>query len=394
MSGSLLRGPRRHLLTALCAAAGLALASPATARADELDDFKAKESIKAQKAIREVKGLIAEARKQESKNPLRARSLLRQARLSLDESSVTEKDRGILSRQITQALKSVEAAIRERDSDADSAAEREALRKREEARRRDLEAQKKSPRYAQAKSMIETGRGALGFYDRMKAKREAGFLALDREVLESASRMTEERFTERFREITERRKPKLSNAEKHLLKMLNSTLSVNFDAMPLKEVIEFLSDRAKINIFVDETSLKDADIDYDDPVTFKAKKFTVRSILKRILAEKGLTFIIKEAAVQVMTPEKASKFMVVRAYPIGDLLPVPPAGVPPMFNRMAMIQGANEIIALIVSTVEPASWAINGEGGKGTIVFSPTTMSLIIRQSAEFHYQMGGFLSK
>jgi hypothetical protein len=392
MSGSLLRAPRWNVLAACAVAAGMALAT--AARADDIDDYTASAAVKVQKALREINGLIAEARKLEASNPTRARGLLREARYQLDGTAgIPESDRTALVRQINSAVRSVEAAVRERNGDAEAATAREDQRRREEARRRELEAQKKqNGRYARAQDMINTGKGALSAYERLKQKREAGVLQIDREVMESASRITEERITERFIRASERAKPKLTKAEIHLLKMLNSTLSVNFDKMPLKDAIEYLHDKTDINIFVDENSLKDANVEYDDPVSFKARKVTVRTILKKILADKGLTFIIKEAAVQVMTPEKAKQFMVVRAYPIADLLPLADPRMGPGLNRMQMLQSAQGIINLIVTTVEPESWKFNG--GTGTIAFDPTTMTLVIRQTAEFHYQMGGFLSR
>ena len=53
-----------------------------------------------------------------------------------------------------------------------------------------------------------------------------------------------------------------------------------------------------------------------------------------------------------------------------------------------MYQGVQQMMDLIVNTVEPASWQVNG--GWGTISFHEPSMSLIIRAPAEFHYQFGG----
>jgi hypothetical protein len=50
------------------------------------------------------------------------------------------------------------------------------------------------------------------------------------------------------------------------------------------------------------------------------------------------------------------------------------------------------LMDLIVNTVEPASWQVNG--GWGTISFHEPSMSLLIRQTAEFHYQMGNGLGR
>ena len=50
--------------------------------------------------------------------------------------------------------------------------------------------------------------------------------------------------------------------------------------LTFREVIDLLHDKAGLPILIDETSLKDAMVDYSDPVTFKASKATVRTIFK------------------------------------------------------------------------------------------------------------------
>jgi hypothetical protein len=190
--------------------------------------------------------------------------------------------------------------------------------------------------------------------------------------------------------ISERGKQKLTTKEVALLKALNSTLSVDFDKKRLSLVIELLQDKAGLTILVDESSLKDANVDlYEDTVTFKVNKVTVRTILKKILADRGLTYVIREGMVSVVTQQKAREMMVVRAYPINDLVATnDPIFWGPIFNRAFMLQNAQMIINMIQSSVEPSQWNVNG--GPASITFHEPTMSLVIRASAEMHFQMGG----
>ena len=58
---------------------------------------------------------------------------------------------------------------------------------------------------------------------------------------------------------------------------------------------------------------------------------------------------------------------------------------PPGLNQSIALA---QIVTLITQSVEPSSWDVNG--GNGTITFEPITMSLIIKQSAEVHYQIRG----
>jgi hypothetical protein len=378
MSGSYLRGPRWTLLAAFCAAAVLALAG--TGRAGDLDRFQKKQAVLNKKTIGEVRDLIGKARKQESKDPAQAKTLLQQARTQLDNATDLPKaDQADLERQIRAALASVEATVREQGNQARAGADRTFQKQAEREKRRDLESQnKQNGAFSKSEGMIKNSNATLSQYGKLKLQREAGTVAVTREVYETNSQMTEKRFDKARSEWLDKYRPtsKLTAKEKELLKMLNSTLTVAWDKTPLKDAIEFLQDKTNLNILVDENSLKEANVEYDDPVTLKGKKLPVRLILKKILADKGLTYIIKDA----------------RAYAVGDLLPVfmPQAG--PFVNRVRMYQGVQQLMDLIVNTVEPATWQVNG--GLGTMSFHEPSMSLVIRQTAEFHYQMGGGLGR
>jgi hypothetical protein len=393
MSRSHPRG-RWTLLAAFAVAAGLALAG--SGRAQDLDRFQAKEAINAQKTVSEIRNLLATARKQEAKDPAQAKVLLQQARRQLDNATgLPEGDRVALDRQIRAALRSVEATVREQGVQAKTAADRDAVKQAERGRQRDLDAKgKQAIGFNKTEDMIKGARGNLSQYDKLKLKRESGIVGATREVYESASIMGEQRFNKDRTQWLDKYRPtsKLTAKEKELLKMLNSVLSVNWDKTPLKDALEYLQDKTGQSILVDENSLREAMVEYDDPVTLKQKKLSVRVILKKILADKGLTYVIKDATIHVMTPEKAKSYMVARAYPVGDLLPVYMQQMGPFLNTARQAQGLRQLIQAIIDTVDPASWQANG--GSGTIGFHAPSMSLIIRQSAEIHYQMGGSLSR
>jgi hypothetical protein len=190
--------------------------------------------------------------------------------------------------------------------------------------------------------------------------------------------------------IVDRSKPKLTEKEVTLLKALNSTLSVDFDKTRLSKVFDFIQDKAGLTILIDEPSLKDANVDlYEDLVTFKVKKVTVRTVLRKILADRGLNYVIKDGMLQVMTQQKCRDMMVVRAYPVNDLVAIDNQLFwGPVFSRALMLQNAQRLIDMIAASIEPSHWNING--GPGSITFHEPTMALVIRASAEMHYMLGG----
>jgi hypothetical protein len=131
-------------------------------------------------------------------------------------------------------------------------------------------------------------------------------------------------------------------------------------------------------------------VTYDTQVTLAAKTVTARTILRKILGEFGLTYVIKDGAIQVMSALKAKDMMVTRAYYVGDLFG--PAGGPgdpwtnifgPGLAQVQMAQTIAGIIQMIQTTVDPQSWQANG--GPGAIYFYYPSLSIVVKQSAEVH---------
>jgi hypothetical protein len=210
----------------------------------------------------------------------------------------------------------------------------------------------------------------------------------------------------------------LTAKEKSIIAALNRTISVNFRNSKLEDVIEFLQTYTGQAILLDREGMKDAEISYDAPITLNVKGVTVRTLLRKILGDLGMTYVIKDETIQATSAQKAREMMVVRRYYVGDLLagmgglgPVasPPGGfwnpgvfpgVVPYFNRFPFGLAANpqlqatknresvkQLLELVQSSVDPQSWQANG--GNGTITFHAPSMSLIIKQSAEVHALLG-----
>jgi hypothetical protein len=240
-----------------------------------------------------------------------------------------------------------------------------------------------------AKDFIGSTKGASNAAADNVRNREKGMIASSRDIERVLPMDKDINFPSNWKEITERRKAlvsqKLTEKEVKLLKTLNSTLSLKYDKDSFKAVINHLQDRTGLDIIIDEGSLRDANVDYDDPVTFKIEKITVRTALKKILGDKGLTYIIKEGAIQVMTPKKAAEYTVIRTYPIGDLITPITANAmfPPYMQQLQKQQNAQQVINLIVSMTGQDNWQPNGPG---SITFFGD--SLVVRASAEMHYQL------
>jgi hypothetical protein len=190
-------------------------------------------------------------------------------------------------------------------------------------------------------------------------------------------------------EKSKRRSPeqKLTAREKELLEALKKPITAEFNADTFSSVIEYLQKRTGLTILVDKQALDEANVTYDTPVTLRLPKVATRTVLKRLLGDLGLTYVIKDESIQVTTPARAKDMMVTRVYYVGDLLPLASPFDTILGNELAMLASIRSIIDM-VQGIDPPSWQANG--GPGTVVYDPARMALIIKNSAEFHYRMGG----
>src|SRR5262249_10744736 len=138
------------------------------------------------------------------------------------------------------------------------------------------------------------------------------------------------------------------------------------------------------------------------------------TLLRKILSDLGMTYVIKEETIQATSAQRAREMMTVRRYYVGDLLAgmgalgtltgpqaalanagILPGGIqnfgglplatPANAQNLAMqkMESVKQLIDLIQSSVDAQTWQANG--GSGTITFHAPSMSLVIKQSAEVH---------
>jgi hypothetical protein len=191
-------------------------------------------------------------------------------------------------------------------------------------------------------------------------------------------------------EKSKRRSPlaKLTDKEKALLEALKKPVKVDFNMETFQSVINNLSKQMGQDILLDKQSLDEAAIGYDTPITLRfTKPVSGRTALKRVLADVGLTYVIRKEAIEVTTAARAKEMLTVETYYIGDLIGIVNPMVPAIANQFQMIQAIGNILSQI-QNIDPESW--EGRGGPGTVTFNPVTMSIIVKQSSEVHYMLKG----
>jgi len=187
-----------------------------------------------------------------------------------------------------------------------------------------------------------------------------------------------------------RKKPNYTVKEELILRALASPVSATFKGTRFQGVIDQLQEATGQNIIVDKATLEAANVSYDTEVTLNAKGWALRTVLRKVLGNLGLAYVIKDEEIQIVTAEQAKDMMTVRTYYLGDLVGLPDWRLGPALGEARAEELANQIMDLIRSSIDPNSWDVNH--GLGTIKYEPRTRTLIIRQSAEVHSMLGSSL--
>jgi hypothetical protein len=428
---------RRFILAAFALLAFATLRSaavpPAEGNKDLLDEARRRDQVAQQKAEADFRDALVEMSKLEYANPARAAERLKKMLTVLDEDTVLSpakrdawkrvlKDRiRVCETEADRAAKeAAEGAAKdarrdERNAVADQKARDEDQLKRdlkgiremqkagdtEGANRLADDVARRHPDSpaATAGRQITSRADALAKYRALRDEKANGWARGMGWVDESSVLPKDPDFNfpspEKWKEITKARtKTQATEKEKAILKALESPVTVSFEGSTLEAAIDYLQTLSGQTIILDKRTLDEVGINYDTPVNVrKMRRVELRTALRKVLGEVGLTYIVEKETIHVLTPAEARKKMTVRTYYLGDLaaaLDPNDAFFGPIYNGAAMRTRVATLVQMITSTVEPDSWKVNNPEAEGTIVFDPVTLSLIVKQSAEIHYMLGG----
>jgi tetratricopeptide (TPR) repeat protein len=139
---------------------------------------------------------------------------------------------------------------------------------------------------------------------------------------------------ERWREMTKKRekyksvdlKQKSPNEAKIYEALERPIDPIEFTETPLRDVIAQLQDAQGIPIQADVRALEDLGIDLDTPITGSSVPgASLRSTMKRLLEGVDLTYLVQDDAMLITTKDKAAENLILKVYPVGDLvIPVTP----------------------------------------------------------------------
>lgn len=167
----------------------------------------------------------------------------------------------------------------------------------------------------------------------------------------------------------------LTGREKQILSTLDqlSKADYSFNNTPFNEVVKMLEKELGFNLVISKATMEEVRLTYESTLSYEIpRNVTKRTLLKSVLSELGLTYVIKGEMVQVVSFVQAKNELRTGLMDIGTL--------------MRGGQSAESLINLIKLQVEPDSW--EGAGGNGTITFH-APFYLVIKNSAEVIHRLG-----
>lgn len=419
----------------LAAALAAALAGSAAAQqpGDGIEAARVRQQLAEQKATAEVQRAIVDAERTARTSAPKAAQIIRQAQLSLDTSALGGEAHRALTAQLQAALARVEGrpaanpsvrpdpaaagvkgakaaaveAVRAEVAEVRDGIETVArLREQNKYADADRAAAALARKYPNNPAVITLGQkdnfatalaDSRAFAD-LQAKRVVA--AQNNLMASSLPAIRDVEFPKDWTERAGKRSSeiKLTEKEKKLISALDTAVSINVKDQPLEYALQELSTAMGEKLLVDQKSLRDLDLDLKKTVSLDGRGVSARTALRQLLAAHGMTFVVKDELIQIMTVERSRDLLVTRVYYLGDLIQGvgPLGGGAPQWGPFLDLQqtqaNAKLIVDAIQASVDPLAW--QGKGGAGTVTFNLASMSLIVRASSEVHAALGSRLGR
>lgn len=166
---------------------------------------------------------------------------------------------------------------------------------------------------------------------------------------------------------------------------LASKLSVDFQEVPLGDVVTYLAETTKVQFFVSEKKLEEIGITLEEPITLVANDLKLATILEMLCDSHNLdlNYIDYDNRIEITSNNAADSLTDARVYDVRAI-----------FSAYEMQNGekleADQLIELTASSVIPTAW--DEVGGIGSI--TSFGGRLVITQSYPAHRKVDQFLRK
>ena len=208
---------------------------------------------------------------------------------------------------------------------------------------------------------------------------------------------------------------KYSNPQKRIIAGLNKPVTASMDAVDLQGFFDWFEKQTNVDLQVDRKALETIGVGMQTEVPVKSRGLAAKTLLRKVLSELGAAYIVTDDGLTITSLEVAKNTMVTRVHYVGDLVyavnnyqfqPLPAqyaaafgwfgwnglalmqqqAWNAPLANQLQMNQNVQSLINMVKGTGDPESWE---PVGQGRVTYDPITKSLIVKQTAEYHFRNG-----
>ena len=163
---------------------------------------------------------------------------------------------------------------------------------------------------------------------------------------------------------------------------LKQAIPVDFQEMPLRDVVSYLTDATGVPILLDQAGLGEGGMDGNAPITLQIKEVSLQDVLSLMLEPYQLDILVKKDYLIITNRARAQK-PEIRLYPVIDLV----RGARSSGSSQWLVESHIEVIQ---NAVDPDQWEENG--GQSTIEFIPSTFTFAVSASPRMHEKIEGLL--
>lgn len=186
------------------------------------------------------------------------------------------------------------------------------------------------------------------------------------------------------REWIDVKETRRNGGEAAIKKALAEPTRINCRELPLDELIGRLRDMHKIEIQIDRKGLDEVAISADIPITKNLQGISLRSAIRLILHDLGLTYIIHEEVLLITTPENADARLLTEVYDVTDLVSV-------RDENGKFWHDHDSLIRTIIATIQPRYW--DSTGSINGITFG-NTATLVVSHNEAAHDEIVALLAR
>jgi hypothetical protein len=152
----------------------------------------------------------------------------------------------------------------------------------------------------------------------------------------------------------------------------------------LDDALILLRQHTGFSFRLDRRALMDSAIPSDVNVELSAKDLPLSDALVWLLEPVSLTWLYRHGTISITTDEVVEEHLITRVYPVADLVLQPRDGL--------LESDFRPLISVIVDTVAPSSWLM--EGGPGDLAALDSAGALVCSQSWQVHQQIENLLGQ